>query len=45
MPRWALRCELTQVSYADFKLGQVLAALEASGRANDTIVVFHSDHG
>eukprot|EP00048_Salpingoeca_helianthica_P020164 m.5170 g.5170 ORF g.5170 m.5170 type:complete len:511 (-) comp4470_c0_seq2:36-1568(-) len=33
------------INYADYKLGQVLAELEASGRANDTIIVFHSDHG
>lgn len=33
------------ISYADYKLGQVLQALEQSGRANETIIVFHSDHG
>jgi len=33
------------VSYVDDKLGQLLAALEATGLRDDTIVVFASDHG
>ena len=27
------------------QVGELLSALEASGAANDTLVVFHSDHG
>lgn len=33
------------VSYVDDKLGQLLAALEATGLRDETIVVFASDHG
>ena len=33
------------VTYVDRKLGELLAALEQTGQARDTIVVFTSDHG
>lgn len=33
------------VSYADAQVGRVLAALEATGRADSTIVVLFGDHG
>jgi choline-sulfatase len=33
------------VTYIDRKLGELLDALEATGQASDTIVVFTSDHG
>lgn len=33
------------VSYVDEHVGVLLAALEAAGLANNTIVVFHADHG
>jgi choline-sulfatase len=33
------------VTYVDRKLGELLAALEQSGQACDTVVVFTSDHG
>ena len=33
------------IEHMDAKIGQVLAALEASGRADDTIVVYTADHG
>lgn len=33
------------VSYMDAQLGRVLAALNASGLASNTIISFHSDHG
>ena len=32
-------------SWVDHQVGAVLRALEASGAANDTLVVFHADHG
>ena len=34
-----------EVTYLDRWVGYLLEALELSGRAHDTIVVFHSDHG
>ncbi len=33
------------VTYVDRKLGELLAALEQTGQAGDTVVVFTSDHG
>ncbi len=36
---------LASVSFADAMLGQVLDALEQSGRGDDTIIVMWSDHG
>jgi len=33
------------ITHMDSQVGRVLAALEASGRADNTIVVFSSDHG
>ncbi len=36
---------LASVSYADAQVGRVLAALEASGEADNTIVVLWGDHG
>ncbi|MEM6333766.1 MAG: sulfatase-like hydrolase/transferase [Planctomycetota bacterium] len=33
------------VEHIDRRVGQVLAALDASGKADDTLVVFTSDHG
>ncbi|HEX2103143.1 MAG TPA: choline-sulfatase [Solirubrobacteraceae bacterium] len=33
------------ISYLDERVGQVLAALDASGLAEDTIVIFTADHG
>ncbi|MGI3184496.1 sulfatase-like hydrolase/transferase [Nioella aestuarii] len=32
-------------SFVDAEVGKVLAALEASGQADDTLVIFTSDHG
>lgn len=40
-----VRAYLACVSFMDAQLGKVLAALEASGRADNTIVVVWSDHG
>ncbi|WP_255458629.1 sulfatase-like hydrolase/transferase [Nocardia sp. SYP-A9097] len=33
------------VSYLDFNLGRILDALEASGQADNTLVIYTSDHG
>ena len=33
------------ISHMDAHIGQVLKALEASGKANNTIVVYTADHG
>ena len=43
--RRARRAYLAAVSYADERVGEVLAALEACGLAGDTVVVFTADHG
>ena len=43
--RRARRAYFAAVSYVDERIGEVLAALEATGRAGDTVVVFTSDHG
>ena len=40
-----VRAYLASTSYMDAQLGRVLAALQASGRAQETIVVVWSDHG
>ena len=41
----ARRAYLAAVSYADERIGEVLAALTECGHAGDTIVVFTADHG
>jgi arylsulfatase A-like enzyme len=43
--REAIRHYWAFCSYEDWLFGQVLAALEASGQAEDTLVVYTSDHG
>lgn len=40
-----VRAYLASISFMDAQVGRVLAALEASGRADETIVVLWSDHG
>jgi len=40
-----VRSYLASVSFVDSQVGRVLDALEASGHADDTIVVLWSDHG
>lgn len=40
-----IRAYLACVSYMDWNVGRVLAALEAAGRQHDTVVVLWSDHG
>ncbi|MEM7269220.1 MAG: choline-sulfatase, partial [Pseudomonadota bacterium] len=39
------RAHLGAISYLDEKIGEVLDALNASGRAENTVIVFTSDHG
>jgi choline-sulfatase len=43
--RNARRAYLGMVTYIDDKVGELLDALEAAGLAEDTVVVFMSDHG
>jgi choline-sulfatase len=43
--RLALACYLGLVAFLDHQVGRVLDALEAAGLAEDTLVVFSSDHG
>ncbi|MBI1354770.1 MAG: sulfatase-like hydrolase/transferase [Acidobacteria bacterium] len=40
-----VRAYLASISFVDSQVGRVLDALEASGHADDTIVVLWSDHG
>lgn len=39
------RAYLGLVTYIDRKLGELVAALEQTGQADDTVVIFTSDHG
>lgn len=43
--RQVLRAYYASVSYLDAQVGRILAALETSGKAGNTIVIFTSDHG
>ncbi len=43
--RLALACYFGLVNFVDVLVGRVLAALQASGQADHTLVVFSSDHG
>ncbi|MEC9003094.1 MAG: sulfatase [Planctomycetota bacterium] len=45
--RWkqAIQAYLASISYADAQLGRVLAALENSPHARNTVIVLWSDHG
>ena len=43
--RYALAFEYGMISMIDDGVAQVLAALERTGQADDTIVIFTSDHG
>ena len=44
LPEW-MRVYYAMTANLDWNFGRLLAALEASGRREDTIVVFTSDHG
>lgn len=39
------RAYYASVSFTDSHIGALLASLDASGKANETIVVIHADHG
>jgi arylsulfatase A-like enzyme len=41
----ALQAYLASITFADAQLGAILDLLEASGHADNTIIVFWSDHG
>ena len=43
--REGVQAYLASVSFADAMVGQVIDALDRSGRTNDTIIVLWSDHG
>ncbi len=43
--RNARRAYYAMVSYVDAKIGEVLAALDATGLADDSVIVFCADHG
>ncbi|MDO8541200.1 MAG: sulfatase [Opitutaceae bacterium] len=43
--RKLVRAYLSSTSFMDAQVGRVLAALEASGRTDNTIIVLWSDHG
>lgn len=43
--RRARHAYFAMISYVDAKIGAVLRALEETGQAEDTVVVFTSDHG
>ncbi|MET3598173.1 choline-sulfatase [Martelella mangrovi] len=43
--RRARRAYFANVSYVDDKIGEILEALEGVGLAEDTVIVFLSDHG
>ena len=43
--RKAMQAYYAAISFADAQLGRILAALDKSGAADNTIIVFTSDHG
>ncbi|HIP80422.1 MAG TPA: choline-sulfatase [Kiloniellaceae bacterium] len=43
--RTARRAYFANISYLDDKIGQLLAALDACGQSENTVVLFCSDHG
>ena len=45
LARQAIQSYYASITFADAQLGRILGALEASGQADNTIVLFTSDHG
>ena len=45
LARQAIQAYYASISFADAQVGRILDALDASGLADNTIVVFTSDHG
>lgn len=43
--RRAVRAYLATVSFVDEQVGRILDALEASGRRDETLIIFTADHG
>ena len=43
--RESVQAYLASISYADYEVGRLLDALDASGRADNTVVVLWGDHG
>ncbi len=43
--QWIYRSYYATVSHIDYEVGQILATVEESGLADNTIVIFTSDHG
>ena len=43
--RVALQAYYGMCSFLDFNVGRVLSALSASGQADDTLIIYSSDHG
>jgi choline-sulfatase len=43
--RRSRRAYFANISYLDDKIGEILATLEATRMADDTIILFCSDHG
>ena len=43
--QWAYRSYYGTISHVDHEIGLILDALEATGQAENTIIVFTSDHG
>ena len=43
--RLAMACYFALITFMDEQVGRILAALEQSGAAEDTLVIYLSDHG
>src|SRR5262249_38279635 len=43
--QWTYRSYYASVAMVDYEIGRILDELDRSGKANDTIVIFSTDHG